>query len=173
VASSYVLGLFIGAAVTAEVVYALGVAWRPLPLVVAVVAAVLGVIRIFRPRTVAIGGFKVPRHWERLGPVGYLGVFGLFLGTGVITTMPAPTMVALIIWVWMAHSVSMGLLILSLFALGRVLTSAAGGVVRFRVSTSGSMAVDTVESAVAYLARVEGATCAALGLFVLVHSLVP
>jgi len=134
-------------------------------------AVCLGCIRLLRQGTVGIGGFEVPRHWESVGPIAYLGLFGIFLGAGIITTMPSATMTALILWVWMAHKISVCLLVLMVFAVGRFGSSAAAGVVRLRLLTSGSVAADRVEAGVGQLAWVDGIVCAMLGMSMLLHVL--
>lgn len=167
VLAGHSLGLFVGATVTASILYVLGTFWIPSMLMIGSIALVLGAIRFLRPNTVALGGFEVPRHWEILGPVPYLSVFGVFLGTGLITTMPSATMVALVLWAWEAHNLALIAAVFWGFAAARLGTSVAASVTSRRLHAPGEFAADTVEQRVRFLARVEAMVCLALGVILL------
>ena len=62
--------------------------WSPGRALVACLAIVLGGLRFARPRTIGMGGFKVPQHWAAFGDAPYMALFGFFLGMGLVTTVP-------------------------------------------------------------------------------------
>jgi len=160
-------GLLAGALVSACLVYLVGWSWRPGAAVVGVVALFLGLMRVFWPGNVAIGGFKVPRDWEAWGPRRFLAAFGLLLGMGVVTTMPSATMLALVVWMWYLHTLSLIVLTFVAFAMGRLLTTATLSMQR-RSSKDVEAMADALMKGIAHLPRVEAVVALVLGLTVLV-----
>jgi hypothetical protein len=160
---AYLIGLLLGAGISTVVVYSLGLLWRPSALLVGVLAVILGLGRVFFPRNVAAGGWKVPRNWELWGPVRYLGAFGLFLGMGFVTTMPSPTMVVLIAWMWHLHSLPLILVTFEGFALGRVLTTALMFADRDGAPVDGADRANALIAKLSFLPRIEAVTSMALG----------
>jgi hypothetical protein len=152
----------LGAGISTMLVYFPGLFWRPGALVVGLLAVILGLGRIFFPDNLAAGGFKVPRHWEAWGASRYLGVFGVFLGMGFVTTMPSSTMVVLIAWMWHLHVLGLILITFEAFALGRIVTTASAIAGRKDPGDSPARA-DMAIRRMSYLPRVEAATSIALG----------
>lgn len=143
--------------------YLLGGIWKPPTLVVAGLAVTLGAVRLARTHTVATGGFKVPRHWEALGPTPYMGIFGALLGLGVVTTMPSTTMIALVGWTWHTHQLDAGMLTFGLFTFGRLATTAAMWARHHRRGEHLAAAADATEQRSTHLARAEACTSILLG----------
>lgn len=160
---AYIAGLLLGAGISTLVVYGLGLLWRPSALLVGVLAVLLGLGRVFFPRNVAAGGFKVPRRWEIWGPVRYLGAFGLFLGMGFVTTMPSPTMVVLIAWMWHLHTLSLILVTFEGFAFGRILTTALIFAGRDGMPVDEADRANAVIAKLSFLPRIEAVTSMVLG----------
>jgi hypothetical protein len=120
---SYLAGLAAGGLISAALLTALGALWAFSASQVALILLVLALFRFVRPKTVAVGGYKVPRDWERWGPSRYLGVFGLFLGLGFVTTMPSPVMIGLLAWTWHLRNLGLAIVTFMAFAFGRSLPS--------------------------------------------------
>jgi hypothetical protein len=109
--------------ISAALLTALGALWAFSASQVALILLVLALFRFVRPKTVAVGGYKVPRDWERWGPSRYLGVFGFFLGLGFVTTMPSPVMIGLLAWTWHLRNLGLAIVTFMAFAVGRSLPS--------------------------------------------------
>lgn len=67
-----------------------------------------------------IGGFLVPRHWEKWGQTRFVSAFGVLLGMAFITTLPSVTLIALGLAVWYLHAVWIAIAVLGSFAAGRL-----------------------------------------------------
>lgn len=159
----YFAGLVAGAVVSGSILYLLSRLWRPGVLVVGVLALALACGRLFRPDSVAIGGFKVPREWEAWGRGRYLSAFGFLLGMGVITTMPSPVMIALIAWVWHVGSLDWAIVTFGLFGVGRLIGTVATIASQPRMRGGVTAAADVVIERMSYLPRLEVLAAVGLG----------
>jgi MFS family permease len=164
---AYASGLVVGGLITSLLIYLLGSLWRPSSLVVGVAALVLGVLRFVRPDNLAVGGWKVPRHWSSWGRRRYLGVFGLFLGMGFVTTMPSPAMVALMAWMWHLHALVLIIVTFEAFVAGRLLTTLVSHFAQVRSTQDVVLTVNAVQDKTAYVSRAEAVLSVILGLSVL------
>jgi hypothetical protein len=160
----------IGALFTGLILYLLSKLWRPGALAVGVLALALACGRLFRPDSVAIGGFKVPREWEVWGRGRYLSAFGFLLGMGVITTMPSPMMLALIAWVWNVGSLAWATITFGMFGVGRLVGTVATIVGQSRVQGDATIAADVVIQRLIQLARLEVLTAVGLGVIAVFSS---
>jgi len=106
--------------ITGLLLYAIGLWVRP-PLALAAAACIaLGLVRACWPAAVPIGGFLVPRHWEKWGQTRFVSVFGLLLGMAFVTTLPSLTLIALGLAVWYLHAIWIAVAVLGSFAAGRL-----------------------------------------------------
>ncbi len=169
--ASYGLGLVLGALISSGVVYLLGLLWRPSLLLAGGLAAALGILRFVYPDRVAAGGFKVPRDWAAWGIGRFLGAFGLMLGMGFVTTMPSPTMLALLFLLWHAHSLWFTIVTFEVFALTRGLTTFATLSLQARDSGDVVVAADTLVEKLKRVPRAEAVVSIALGVTLLASAL--
>lgn len=72
-----------------------GITGRPGAAVLATASLLAAVIDARRPRHLPELGFRVPPAWARLGGRGYVTAFGLVLGFGLVTAVPAAGLYAL------------------------------------------------------------------------------
>jgi hypothetical protein len=164
----YTVGLVVGGAVSSAIFYLLGSLWRPNLVTVGILALVLGVIRVFRPNTVAIGGFKVPRNWTAWGVQRFLGAFGVLLGMGVVTTTPSPTMLVIVVWMLHLHSFPLILVTFEAFVAARLLTTAAVLYSQWAAAQDVVLSADAFVDKIARVPRLEAACSIILGLILLI-----
>jgi hypothetical protein len=157
-----------GGLISSLLIFLLGSLWRPGALVVGVIALLLGVLRFIRPDTIGFGGWKVPREWSSWGLRRYLVVFGVFLGMGVVTTMPSPAMLALVAWTWHLHSLPLIAATFGAFVAGRLLTTVVSHYEQLKSAQDVVLAVNAVEDKIAYAPRAEAVASVILGLSVLI-----
>ena len=160
------IGLVLGALSTATVLMTLAF-WIQVPTaVVGLLLLVLAPFRIARPTTVAPGGWKVRREWERWGTTRYMAVFGWFLGLGFVTTMASPLLVACALWTLSQGHWPVAIPTFLAFAAGRLMTTVATTFDEsFACDTS---AADKIVRAVSPFGVVEGIAGAATGVLILV-----
>jgi hypothetical protein len=161
----------LGALISSGIIYLLGLLWRPSLLVAGSLAAALGILRLLYPDRVAAGGYKVPRDWAVWGIGRFLGAFGLMLGMGFITTMPSPTMLALLFLLWHAHSLVFIIVIFETFAITRGLTTFATLFLQARNSDDVVLAADTLVDKLRQVPRAEAVVSIALGITLLAAAL--
>lgn len=106
--------------ITALLLYAIGLWLRPPLALVAVACIALGLVRMCWPTAVPIGGYLVPRHWEKWGQARFVSAFGLLLGMAFVTTLPSLTLIALGLAVWYVHAIAIAVAVLGSFAAGRL-----------------------------------------------------
>jgi hypothetical protein len=146
--------------------------WSPGRALVACLAIVLGGLRFARPRTIGMGGFKVPQHWAAFGDAPYMALFGFFLGMGLVTTVPSTVMVVLAAWVWHAHNLVLAAAVFWSFALGRLGTTVAAWALSRRSQEEAFVTANEVERRIAGVARVEAAVAIALGFVLVLESVI-
>lgn len=106
--------------ITALLLYAIGLWLRPPVALVAAACIALGLVRMRWPTAVPIGGYLVPRHWEKWGQTRFVSAFGLLLGMAFVTTLPSLTLIALGLAVWYVHALPIAVAVLGSFAAGRL-----------------------------------------------------
>lgn len=160
------VGLVLGALTTATVLMTLAL-WIQVPVaVVGLLLLVLAPFRIARPTTVAPGGWKVRREWERWGTTRYMAVFGWFLGLGFVTTMASPLFVVCALWALSQGNWSVAVFTFLAFAAGRLMTTVA---TTFGESYArDTSAADKVVRAVLPFGIFEGIAGAATGVLMLI-----
>ncbi|MCZ9880855.1 hypothetical protein [Arthrobacter sp. B2a2-09] len=160
------VGLVLGALTTATVLMALAL-WIQVPaVVVGLLLLVLAPFRIARPMSVAPGGWKVRREWERWGTTRYMAVFGWFLGLGFVTTMASPLFVVCALWALSQGHWAVAVFTFLAFAVGRLTTTVATTFDEsFACDTS---AADKIVRAVSPLGIIEGIAGAATGVLMLI-----
>jgi len=152
--------------ISAALLTALGALWAFSASQVALVLLVLALFRFVRPKAVAVGGYKVPRDWERWGPSRYLGVFGFFLGLGFVTTMPSPVMIGLLAWTWHLRDLGLAIATFMVFAVGRSLP-AMNVYLASRREEDVKEAADTMARRVPVVGLAEAGVATALALMLL------
>lgn len=120
---TYCTGLFIGAEMVAAVLLLVTSVVEARPdSALAAICAVLFLVRLLPPDRSPVGNqWRVPQDWARYGPNGYSFLFGLTLGTGVLTALT--TVGYFSVYVLVISDVNPIYLFLALgaFALGRML----------------------------------------------------
>ncbi len=163
---AYLAGLAAGGLISAALLTAFSALWAFSASQVALILLVLAFFRFARPKTVAIGGYKVPRDWERWGPGRYLGVFGIFLGLGFVTTMASPVMIGLLAWTWHMRDLGLAIATFMVFALGRSV-SALNVYLAARREDDAKEAADTMARRVPVFGLAEAGVASALALMLL------
>jgi hypothetical protein len=158
-------GPFLGAMSCGFIVYGIG-ALAPIPKVAVVFTLIaVGAVRVFRPSTVGVGGWKVRRSWERLGTLRFMAIFGGILGLGFVTTMASPVFLAVVagaVYIGQFYAVLFTLLC---FAMGRVATTV---LVSVRDTCDAEVkTANNVVRQVAWLGIPEGCLAVAVGLLLL------
>jgi hypothetical protein len=78
--------------------HALGLlAGRPGPAVLAVTCTLAVIVDSTRPRHLPEIGFRVPQSWSRLGLRWFVSAFGVILGFGLLTAVPAAGLYVLLL----------------------------------------------------------------------------
>jgi len=162
----HTVGILVGAAVTAAL---LGGVSNLLPAPLWLVAGafmLFGIFRLFRPSTMAPGGWKVRRQWEAWGPRPYMLVFGFCVGLGFVTTMASPVYIALMLY-GTTVGLTTGLLVFAWFAFGRMLTTWVIAVGDAHHGANVTRFADRVQSATQKVGILEAVAAGATGIALL------
>jgi hypothetical protein len=165
----HLLGLFAGALALAAVLFGAGelVLHPPLWTLAALAAALALVAARVVPLELSGSRWRVPQAIGRLGPVSYVGAFGVALGTGVATRAGSPATYAMVAWGLVAPRWALVWPVFAAFAAGRALGFLAVAARSWRRGTYSAEQLWPVVSLARRLWPVEAALLAMLAVWLL------